>query len=200
MVGANDAWEGTVQGIKKALQLRMDVVTNTTLTKENYRQFPALIRFGKELGLRTMACNALICSGKGHKAIQTQGIDEAKLKEVLLVAQQVAQEAGINLQWYSPTCYQRLNPIELGLGIKACSAAQYNMTIEPDGRVIPCQSWIHEGVGNILTDSWESIWQHPTCVALRSGKYAERNEECLNCQYLADCGGGCPLGKLDLAQ
>ncbi len=200
MVGANGAWEETVQGIKKALQLRMDVVTNTTLTQENYRQFPALIRFGKELGLKTMACNALICSGKGHKAIQTQGLDEAKLKEVLLEALQVAQEVGISLQWYSPTCYKRLNPIELGLGTKACSAAQYNMTIEPDGRVIPCQSWIHEGVGNILTDSWESIWQHPTCVTLRTGKYAERNEECLNCQYLAACGGGCPLQKLDLAQ
>jgi radical SAM protein with 4Fe4S-binding SPASM domain len=200
MVGANGAWEETVQGIKKALQLQMDVVTNTTLTEENYREFPALIRFGKEFGFKTMACNALICSGKGYKAIQTQGLDEAKLKEILLEAQQVAQEVGINLQWYSPTCYKRLNPIELGLGTKACSAAQYNMTIEPDGRVIPCQSWIHEGVGNILTDSWENIWQHPTCVVLRTGKYAERNEECLSCQYLAACGGSCPLQKPDLAQ
>jgi radical SAM protein with 4Fe4S-binding SPASM domain len=200
MVGADGAWKETVQGIKKALTLRMDVVTNTTLTKENYKQFPALIRFGKELGLKTMACNTLICSGKGSKAIQTQGLDEAKLKEVLLEAQQVAKETGIDLKWYSPTCYKRLNPIELGLGIKACSAAQYNMTVEPDGRVIPCQSWIHEGVGNILTDSWENIWQHPTCVALRKGKYAEGNEECINCQHLPACGGGCPLEKLGLPQ
>lgn len=197
MVKADGAWDETVQGIKTALQLQMDVVTNTTLTQENYHQFPDLIRFGKELGLKKMACNALICSGKGRKAKQTEGLDESQLKLILTRAQEVAKESEINLQWYSPTCYHRLNPIDFGFGIKACSAAQYNMTIEPDGRVIPCQSWIHQGVGNILTDPWENIWKHPTCIALRNGNYAER-EECVDCQHLPACGGGCPLDKLEI--
>lgn len=197
MVRADGAWDETVQGIKTALELRMEVVTNTTLTQENYYQFPDLIKFGQELGLKTMACNAIICSGKGRKAKQTEGLDESQLKLILLRAQEVAQKSEINLQWYSPTCYKRLNPIEFGFGIKACSAAQYNMTIEPDGRVIPCQSWIHEGVGNILTDPWENIWQNPTCVALRKGNYAEV-EECVDCSHLPTCGGGCPLEKLEI--
>jgi radical SAM protein with 4Fe4S-binding SPASM domain len=197
MVGVSGAWDETVQGIRVAMENHLEVVTNTTLTQENCDNFPDLIRFGKELGLKTMACNALICSGKGLKAKQENGLDETKLKEVLLKAQAVSRELGIDLQWYSPTCYNRLNPIDLSFGIKACSAAQYNMTIEPNGFVIPCQSWIHENVGNILTDPWEKIWQHPTCVALRSGEYAKKNAECAECQYIQICGGGCPLERLN---
>jgi len=195
MVGAI-AWKQTVEGIETALECNMDVITNTTLTKENYLQFPELIRFGADIGLETMACNALLCSGKGHAAKEINGLDEAMLKNILSQAQQVARDVSIDLQWYSPTCYKRLNPIEMGLGIKACSAATHNMTIEPNGRVIPCQSWIHEGVGNILTDPWENIWNNPTCIALRTGKYAEGNEECMGCQHLLACGGGCPLERI----
>jgi len=188
-----------VDGIKAARDNELEVVTNTTLTRENAGGFPELIRFGKELGLKTMACNALICSGKGLKARQDNGLTEEELKEVILKAQKVAREIGIDLQWYSPTCYNRLNPVEMALGIKACSAAQYNMTVEPDGQVIPCQSWIHEKVGNILNDPWEKIWRHPTCEKLRNGDYAKGNEECMKCEYLSMCGGGCPLEKINLA-
>lgn len=197
MVGVSGAWDETLQGIRAAMENQLEVVTNTTLTQQNCENFPDLIRFGKKLGLKTMACNALICSGKGLKAKQENGLDETKLEEVLLKAQAVAKEVGIDLQWYSPTCYNRLNPIKLAFGIKACSAAQYNMTIEPNGSVIPCQSWIHENVGNILTDEWEEIWEHPICVKLRDGGYAKENAECSKCQHIQVCGGGCPLENLN---
>ena len=36
------------------------------------------------------------------------------------------------------------------------------MTIQPDGTVLPCQSW-PETVGHILDNSWLEIWEHPTC-------------------------------------
>jgi radical SAM protein with 4Fe4S-binding SPASM domain len=88
-------------------------------------------------------------------------------------------------------CYNRgTDPVELGLGIKACSAAAHNMTIQPDGTVLPCQSW-PDTVGNVLKNDWTSIWQHPTCAKLR--KHLFSPEECRGCEYEALCGGGCPL-------
>jgi radical SAM protein with 4Fe4S-binding SPASM domain len=69
----------------------------------------------------------------------------------------------------------------------------YNMTIEPDGAVIPCQSWLKEKTGNILTDPWEQIWNNPVNVSLRDKKYLKDREECRECEYLAECCGGCPL-------
>jgi radical SAM protein with 4Fe4S-binding SPASM domain len=116
-----------------------------------------------------------------------------QLKVTLTKAREAVDKAGIQLEWYSPTCYKQFNPIEFGFGPKSCSAAQYNMTIEPDGSVIPCQSWFKDKVGNILTDPWENVWNHPVNIGLREKKYLQGREECRECEYLAECCGGCPL-------
>ena len=200
MVGATGAWAETVEGIKAAVKAGIYVTTNTTLTRENIAGFFDLIRFGKELGLKTMACNSLICSGKGPTAIKKDGVGLDEMKEILIKARELAQSLGITLEWYSPTCYNDLNPLDLGFGPKGCSAAQYNMTIEPNGGVIPCQSWIHDGgCGNILTDPWTNIWKSPVCQALREKEF-ELDEKCFGCEHLKVCGGGCPLERMDLKQ
>jgi len=193
MVGAAGAWQETMNGIRKAVKAGLEVITNTTLTRRNLAGFPDLIRQGPELGLKVMACNTLICSGRGTCSKQEQGLSMPELKEGLARAQEVAAQAGIRLEWYTPTCYKQFNPLEAGFGIKACSAAQYNMTVEPDGAVIPCQSWFKDRLGNILNDDWAAIWQHPVAVDIRNKKYAESKEECRKCEMFDPCFGGCPL-------
>jgi len=181
----------TLSGIRKALTIGMQIVTNTTLTKTNAASFNETIRWLHGEGIRNVACNTLICSGHGVEHKKENGLDDESLKEVLTAGCRTAEELGMSLQWYSPTCYhQGIDPIELGLGIKTCSAAAHNMTIQPDGTVLPCQSW-PDSVGNILTDDWSTIWRHPTCVKLRDHLF--KSEECRGCEYEMVCGGGCPL-------
>jgi radical SAM protein with 4Fe4S-binding SPASM domain len=193
IVGAEfDAYSATVGAIVEGLKYGMQIITNTTLTKDNYSGFGNLLRFGKQLGLKNMSCNTLICSGRGKEEKKLKGLSPETLKMTLQQATGIAQEIGINLQWYSPTCYKHLNPIELGFGVKGCSAAAYNMLIEPDGKVLPCQSW-PDSVGNILADPWEKIWQHPTCIKLRNHGYAKDNKECTACIHNKTCAGACPL-------
>ncbi|MBN1919442.1 MAG: radical SAM protein [Verrucomicrobia bacterium] len=198
MVGAGgtDAHAATVEGIKRALGIGLQVITNTTLTKENASSFADLLRFGKDLGLRNMSCNTLICSGRGVAFRREQGIPLDELRTILERAIAVAQDLGVNLQWYSPTCYLHLNPIELGFGAKGCSAAAHNMTVQPDGTVLPCQSW-PDTVGNILTDPWERIWRHPICDKLRAHGFAEENADCVACIHNEVCAGACPLEMMD---
>ena len=193
MAGASfDAFSQTVAGIKYALGLGMQVVTNTTLTRENAFQFNELLKFGKDIGLSNMSCNTLICSGRGIEAKKETGLSLDEIKSVLEKAIDVAKNLNIKLQWYSPTCYLHLNPIELGFGAKGCSAAAYNMTIQPDGTVLPCQSW-PETVGNILNDSWEKIWNNPICLKLRNHGFAQEDIICRDCIHNQICGGACPL-------
>jgi len=196
MVGSDGAWRETVSGIKAAMEAGLYVTTNTTLTGENAAGFPDLLRLGKDLGLKAMGCNSLICSGKGSAKKKKDGLTIKEIKDVLSRALEASRELEIELIWYSPTCYKDLNPIDMGFGIKGCSAAQYNMTIEPDGRVIPCQSWIHEGCGNILTDKWDMIWTNPICLSLRN-KANISKKECIGCQFWEECGGGCPLEMIN---
>jgi radical SAM protein with 4Fe4S-binding SPASM domain len=193
MVGVNGAWKETREGIIEALKNNLEVITNTTLTKDNLELFPELIVAGAELGLKTMACNTLICSGRGTFSRKDRGVPPEELKVTLTKALDAAAKAGIKLEWYSPTCYKQFNPMEFGFGAKACSAAQYNMTIQPDGSVIPCQSWFKEVLGNILTDPWASIWSHPVAKGFRDRTYLDNREECKQCEYLSQCYGGCPL-------
>jgi len=183
----------TVAGIKKALSAGLQIVTNTTLTKTNAASFTETIKWLHGLGLKNVACNTLICSGHGVEYKKESGLADKELREILTDACETAEKLGMALQWYSPTCYhQGTNPVELGLGTKACSAAAHNMTIQPDGTVLPCQSW-PDSVGDILKDDWASIWQHPTCVKLR--KHLFTPEECRDCEYETLCGGGCPLDE-----
>jgi radical SAM protein with 4Fe4S-binding SPASM domain len=67
------------------------------------------------------------------------------------------------------------------------------MTVEPDGSVIPCQSWFKEKLGNILKDPWSDIWNHPVAAGFRDKAYLKGRKECEECEYLQQCYGGCPL-------
>jgi radical SAM protein with 4Fe4S-binding SPASM domain len=66
------------------------------------------------------------------------------------------------------------------------------MCVEPDGSVLPCQSY-YQPLGNLLLDPWKQIWNHTLAVALR-----ERHNlpiDCQACALLVECGGGCPLAR-----
>jgi radical SAM protein with 4Fe4S-binding SPASM domain len=64
------------------------------------------------------------------------------------------------------------------------------MAVEPDGNVIPCQSY-YETMGNLLKDRWSTIWDHPLCTKIREKK--DIPKECHGCDRFGVCGGGCPL-------
>jgi len=69
------------------------------------------------------------------------------------------------------------------------------MMIEPNGDIIPCQSWTQQKLGNILTDPWEKIWGHPLAVQIRNHAFVE--DECKGCEHLSVCLGACPLDHLN---
>ena len=190
MVGAKGAWEETVAGIKVAVKHHIHINTNTTLLDNNAtpEKIDQLSDFLAEMGVMTFGLNALIYSGKG-KDVDT-AIHTDRLPELLDAAKTAAERNGQRLLWYTPTPYCHFDPVASGVGYKSCSAAKYSMGIEPDGNVIPCQSW-YEPVGNILTDNWGQIWNNPLCVRLRNKEYMP--ELCDKCSRFDICTCGCPM-------
>lgn len=187
------SWVRTSIGIREALKAGLSVVTNTTITRANAATFIPTMKYLAEKGVENIACNTLICSGRGTNCKNESGLADFELVPILQEGLKVAEDLGLNFQWYSPTCYvQGIDPVELGFGPKSCSAAAHNMTIEPNGDVLPCQSW-PESVGNILKVPWPDIWEHPTCLDLRDHLFSDPS--CDLCKYKSECGGGCPLDK-----
>ncbi|MGB2964301.1 MAG: radical SAM protein [Anaerolineales bacterium] len=195
MVNQPGAWKQTISGLNNALNSPLFVMTNTTMLKLNQGSMDYTLDFLAELGVPTVGLNALIYSGRG-KDVGT-GLSEGELKPLLTLAQEKTLTAGQKLIWYTPTLYCRLNPLELNLGIKGCSAALYNMCVEPDGGVIPCQSYYNQ-LGNILNDSWKSIWEHDLALELRERRFVP--DDCQTCSLLEECGSGCPLAYADHPQ
>ncbi len=190
MVAAQGAWEETVNGLKNVLATNLYVMTNTTLLSHNSDRIEDTLHFLADLGVPTIGLNALIYAGKGQTV--GTGLHEEDLPELLEKARKITDANRQRLIWYTPTQYCHFNPIQLGLGVKGCTAALYNMCIEPNGDVIPCQSY-YSSLGNLLDDPWKEIWEHPLALELRNRTNIP--EGCKTCDFLPECGGGCPLAR-----
>jgi radical SAM protein with 4Fe4S-binding SPASM domain len=189
MVAAPGAWHDTTAGIRTILQYpQLYMMTNTTLLQVNSPYLMETMQFIHSLGVPTMGINALIYSGKGLTV--NNGLPEEELPDLLTQAREFTLGSGQRLIWYTPTQYCHFNPVQLDLGVKGCTAALYNMCVEPDGSVLPCQSY-YQSLGNILTEPWDSIWNHDLAVSLRTRR--DVPDACKMCDLLHECGGGCPL-------
>jgi radical SAM protein with 4Fe4S-binding SPASM domain len=188
MVRTKGAFSQTVKGLKNVLASPLFVMTNTTMLRTNVQTIPATLDFLAETGVPTIGLNALIYAGRGSTV--GTGLAESELAALLKLARQKTESHGQRLIWYTPTQYCNFDPLALDLGVKGCTAALYNMCVEPDGNVLPCQSY-YQPLGNLLADGWDSIWNHELAIRLRERKYLP--EKCAGCGLLAECGGGCPL-------
>ncbi len=190
MVGSEGAWQETIAGLKNVLKTRLFVMTNTTLLRANAPYIDETLDFLANMGVPTVGLNALIYSGKGSNV--GTGLPETDLPPLLDLARTKTEAHHQRLIWYTPTQYCHFDPVQMELGVKGCTAALYNMCIEPDGAVLPCQSY-YQTLGNIRSTPWKSIWNHELAVQLRERKNLP--VECMTCALLPECGGGCPLAR-----
>jgi radical SAM protein with 4Fe4S-binding SPASM domain len=188
MVGVPGAWQETVEGIKAVVDADVYMMTNTTMTSENVGTMEETIAFIASLGVPTFGCNSLIFSGAA--VALGSGIPESELEPILECVKEATRQHHMRLIWYTPTQYCEFDPTGLELGIKGCTAARYNMCVEPNGDVLPCQSY-YVALGNILAEPWESIWEHELARYLRNRDFMM--EKCHHCPDRTLCGGGCPL-------
>jgi radical SAM protein with 4Fe4S-binding SPASM domain len=190
MVASKGAYDETLAGLRNVINTKLYMMTNTTLLTHNSPYLAETINFLADEGVPTIGINALIYSGRGETV--NTGLAEKDLPPLLDIAQGICAVRNLRLIWYTPTQYCHFNPVQMQLGVKGCTAALYNMCIEPDGSVLPCQSY-YQSLGNILADPWDAIWEHPLAVSIRERKDIPAG--CKSCDLLVECGGGCPLAR-----
>lgn len=187
MVGC-EALQQTLAGLSNTVASSVRVTTNTTITTTNVDGVLHTIETLIKMGSSSIGVNGIIRANRG---VESKGVEPAILKEKLRNIRDLCLEAGVPFTWFTPTCYMDLDPLSLDLGVKRCSAASIVLAIEPYGRVIPCQSYFKEGLGDGRYDSFEEMWDEPLAVALRERTWV--NKKCKMCSKFAFCGGGCPL-------
>ncbi len=190
ITGVNGSWKETVRGMKNLIPTDIYATVNSTLNSLNKDSFLDTMEYLHGLGLKVFSCNSLIYSGKAPKIAEEFGLKIDELKTLLPRILDKAAELDMKFIWYTPTRYCELNPVNLGLGVKSCTAAKMNLCINPTGEVYPCQSYF-KSIGRFLEDDWDKIWNNALAVKLREKKYIPG--ECRECLDLSVCGGGCPL-------
>ena len=134
---------------------------------------------------------------------QIADVPVESLAPVLAAIRDRAAELGMRFLWYTPTEYCRLSPVELELGPRRCNAGEYSICIEPNGDVLPCQSY-YAPVGNILRDPWRPIWESALFLEFRRRVVEPRSaglpERCWQCPDLPLCAGGCKLERMKEAR
>ena len=169
LVGTN-GFNDTVQGIRHAVAAGLIVSVNTPLCSLN-THYAETLRFVHSLGVRYVTCSGLIPSGSacGQESRAT-ALTPEQLTDILRQAVDTAEELGMELDFTSPGWLDEETLRSLGLNlIPSCGACLSNMAVTPDGKVVPCQSWLSdEPLGDLLHDDWADIWNSPRCAAIRA--------------------------------
>ena len=170
----------TVQGIRNAVAAGLDISINTPLCKKN-ADYSKTLAFARELGVRFVTASGLICTGMAGINHLDYDLSEDVLYAIIKDAKAYCDEHDMEMDFTSPGLINRQRLEELGMNVPMCGAALSNMAIAPDGTVVPCQSWLGAGadLGNILTDRFKDIWNHPKCRTLR----AMTEEAALACPF-----------------
>jgi radical SAM protein with 4Fe4S-binding SPASM domain len=196
MVGRDGAFDQTVAGIRQALAGGLHTITNTTLTRQNADHALEIIAFLDDLGLHTFAMNGIIHAGGGTNT--PEAIPPAEMASLLAAVRDEATDRDMRFLWYTVTEYCELSPLALNLSPKRCNAAEYSICIEPNGDVLPCQSY-YVSAGNILRDPWSEIWNSDLFLSFRdreaNPEAAGLPEACRECPDLEVCGAGCRLER-----
>ncbi len=176
----------TVQGIRNAVAAGLDISINTPLCRKN-ADYDKTLAFIHSLGVRFVTVSGLICTGMAGINHEEYDLGSAELFEIVKTAKKFCNDCEMEMDFTSPGLIEAEKLDELGMNVPMCGACLSNMAIAPDGTVVPCQSWLgaDASLGNILTDPFKKIWNHPMCKSLRNMS----EEQALACPFRARKGG-----------
>ena len=186
LVGA-PRYRDTVAGIENALAAGLNLSVNTPLCTLN-RDYLKTLEFLKDKGVIYVTCSGLITTGNAAcEKSESLQLKHAEIREILKQSVEYCYSNGMEISFTSPGWADDEFCSALGINTPNCGACLSNMAVTPGGSVVPCQSWLSdEPLGNMLTDSWQDIWNSERCAERRAFS------SMLRCE--------CPLHRTDRAK
>ena len=142
-------------GRMQRVKVRRPVVAmQMTLMRGNFRELPALVRLGAELGVDRVKAYHLFSFSNGCD--QESLMPELEAYEAVLQDALEAGEAqGVDLQLAEPP----LSPVSpVSLVPTVCHLPWHESWIDFDGSVVPCHSHGGQVAGNIISSTFAEIW------------------------------------------
>ena len=192
ITGKAGAFAAAVSGIKNLLAAGIRVHTNTTISALNKDSLPEITELVRTLGLGKFSMNMLMPVGSAGVNLEETFISYTGIGPVIEEVRTLAEKAGLEFMWYSPTPMCVFNPVTKGLGNKGCAACDGLLSVAPNGDILPCSSY-PKPMGNILErkGAFRELWASGPFKFFQEKGFA--HDICKKCEDLAVCNGGCPL-------
>jgi len=152
IVGRGGAWKESDAGLRSALAGDIYVAVPVVVTPANADSVAETVAYLAELGVPAVALSSpLRAAAEGERL---------RLQAALEEAQNSVHQHGLTLIWDLASPYSHVNPVEVETGLSPEQVVRQHLYVEPDGDVLPAQGY-NVVLGNLLRDSWESIWDNP---------------------------------------
>lgn len=189
ITGVAGSFIRSVAGLRRLRDAGITVHHHTTMNRLNVCELHGMTRLAASLDIDRLSMNLVIPTGTA----QTNPSILMRYSEVgerVIEVRAAARAEGVELLWYSPTPLCLFNPIVHELGNKGCAACDGLISVASNGDLLPCSSY-DRPVGNLLEESFQTLWQSDEAVRFRGKAHAP--ERCQTCDRLALCNGACPL-------
>ena len=184
----NETFERVVQVLETYKRLEVDPPSlSVTLTERTIEDLPSMLKLVGDYGVRGFGYNVLL------KREDEDGGEYYEAASQFIIDSFLAlREHGV----YEDRIMRKLNAFAHSrVHFSDCGATSGGQILfAPDGRIGICQGLMSES-DNYVADIWDDDFianEHPAWKAW-SGLTAIHNDECLSCEALGICGGGCPV-------
>ncbi|MBW1983937.1 MAG: heme b synthase [Deltaproteobacteria bacterium] len=198
--GVKGAFEGAINGIKLAKEAGIEFQINTTITKINLNQIPAIQQLAADLGAVAHHIFLLVPTGRG-KYIIDQEITAQEYEQTLNWFYDQRDKLPLQLKATCAPHYYRIlrqrakkegksvsfQTHGLDAVTRGCLGGTGFCFISHQGIVQPC-GFLNLNCGDIRQDSFSKIW-NSSDIFLSLRDFKQLKGKCGKCEYKAVCGG-----------
>lgn len=198
--GVDGAFDGALQGIAMAKKAGVEFQINTTITKSNLDQIPAIQKLAVDLGAVAHHIFLLVPTGRGKYIVDTE-IDAQEYEETLNWFYDQRDKAPLQLKATCAPHYYRIlrqrakkdgqkvtfQTHGLDAVSRGCLGGIGFCFISHTGIVQPC-GFLNVVCGDVTRKPFQEIWNQSD-VFLRLRDYDCLTGKCGDCEYKKVCGG-----------
>jgi heme b synthase len=198
--GLDRAFDDAIRGIKFAKAAGLEFQINTTITKTNLKEIPAILKLAENLGAVAHHIFLLVPTGRG-KYIVDSGIDAVEYEQTLNWFYDQRDKTPLQLKATCAPHYYRIlrqrahaegktvsfESHGLDAVTRGCLAGTGFCFISHVGRVQTC-GFLDVTCGNIREESFKDVWENSR-VFNELREFSNLTGKCGACEYKRVCGG-----------
>gem|GEM_PF-277756 len=183
ITGVKGSCERTTNAIKMLTKRGINTVVKTSIMKQNYREYPELIKWIRSLGNNVYAQYDMVItpSMELRSGVRSLNIPFSEKKRLYKILKDIEHKEDLKVEELEDSKRE-----EIGNESVTCYAGITGLYIAPDGKVYPCVEW-NELLGDLRKESLIDMWKYSKRIKEIKSLRIKDYKKCYSCKYLYVC-------------